>query len=617
MKAWNFDNIQDANQDEFEAFFADIVHPRIITDPIGSFVKSQGFINFEPTPAQTVALKIVFKQPLDPITEHEVYEEVVLPDGGFNLILVKKTEPQIYMTMTGRMHDPEFFEKIVINCLDLICGRRSGKSTLASILAIFCAIKINWKPFLSKTPSATVLVLSHTKEFSEEILDILRTIVELSPVLNRLKDLAKKDSQSTFNLKVPFRDKNGKMVYSRVTIKVGAASKRTTRGKAVCTLLADETCFWGSDEGSKETDEEIFRAVRPSLLQFGEHGSMFKLSSPGIKQGVLYNEHIKWLAGELPANYVVFKSPSWFWNTTLPVGEFAKEYLLDPVGFATEFRADFVDSISNFILPEFVDLCVQRGITFLPPEPKGTDVVYTAAIDAAFKNDRFTFTLVGSVGGKIRQYIMKGWEGSRKTPVSAHEVAEYIQKICQQYGISRVHADQFAFQPLREIFDKFGITLEENVFTNKFKQQIYFNLKKLIHNQQLDILDNKAEITEIKQLQVEQSSTGTVKIGHPVGGHDDYVAATAVATYLLTENMGKVGIDQSEVAADPYGIPVDSSGRAFKAPSPEMLGTVMNSPVYDNSMLFEKDPETGEIRLRQDLDELDGSNEDGSDFILA
>jgi len=607
--------ISQLSEEQFAYLFHGLLE-EILKDPLERFIKAEGMMNFDPTPAQAVALKCVFGQLLDETTLHEVYEEYSDEDTEFGLEKVQMTEVEIYEQMTGFRYDGDLQK--ARTRINLIIGRRGGKTTLSAMLAIFGSIKTNWKPYLTKTPSATVAVLSHTKELSEEILDIIRQLVEESEVLSRLIDPNKKNTQSTFNLKIPFIEKTNSgteyIQYSRVTIKVGAASKKTIRGRAIPVLLCDEIAFWGTEENAAERDEDILRAARPSLLQFKDKSLLMKLSSPGIKQGVLYNEWEK--REELPDTYITFKAPSWVWNTILAEKDFQEEHKLDPVGFATEFRADFVDSISNFILPEFVDLCTFKGATFHPPEPKGTDVVYSAAIDAAFKGDRFTFTLEGAIGGKIKQYVMKDWKGTRKTPVKSSEVAEYIRNVCLQYGISRVHADQFAFQPLREIFEQYGITLMETTFTNKFKKQIYFNLKKLIHNQQLDLLHHEQLLKEIKQLQVEQTSTGTVRIGHPPGGHDDCADSTAIAAFILTENMGKLGIDLSEVAGPRHDIPVDATGKAFKAPSPEMLGDFMGSPVQDNSFLFERDPVTGELRLKEDLEDLDASNEDGVDFLF-
>lgn len=609
---------------EFAAFFGDMLR-RIDQDPVRYFIRESMLCDFKPTPAQTVALKTVFGQALDPTTQFLVWEESVDDQGGFRLRERFFTEVELYEAMT----DSEYVEELARarNRINMIIGRRGGKTTISAMLALYCAVRTNWKPYLTKTPAATVAILSHTKELSEEILEIIRGLVEESPVLRRLQDPTKKDTQTTFNLKVPFaepgKDGKPKLVWSRVQIKVGAASKRTIRGRAICAMLCDEIAFWNLDENAKERDDDILRAARPSLLQFKDKSLLIKLSSPGIKQGVLYNEWLK--RHEMPDSYVTFKAPSWVWNTILDEAAFKEEYEVDPQGFATEFRADFVDSISNFILPEFVDLCTVRGVTFLPPDDrKGAEVTYSAAIDAAFKGDRFAFTLLGQDGktGKVKQYVIHTWEGSRKAPVKAHDVAQFIRNVCKQYRIARVHADQYAFQPLREIFAEYGITLEENPFSNQYKRKIYFNLKKLVHNQQIDLLDHEIQRNEVKQLQVEQTATGMVRIGHPPGGKDDCADCTAIAAFKLAELAGTGLSDVGEIAGSAqtdYGIQVDATGKAFVAPAPEMLTQYFGEGIVDNRHLYIKDPVTGEIRRRTEDDDLDDGGDGGSegaDFVF-
>lgn len=585
-------------------------------DPVRNFVENPLFMDFTPTPAQTVALKCVFGQALDPITKHRINMEGVDENGVFKLEEVYLTEIEIYEFMTDSSYLPEY--QTQRNRINLIVGRRGGKTTISAMLAIFCSIKMNWKPYLKKTPAATVAILSHSKEFSEEVLELIKQFIEDSPVLTRLIDRSKKHTQSTFNLKVPFLEvKDGKKIinYSRVTIKVGAASKRTIRGKAICALLCDEIAFWNLDENAAERDEDILRAARPALMQFGDHGLLIKLSSPGIKQGVLYDEYQR--RKELPENYMTLKAPSWVWNNILLAKEFQNEYALDPNGFDCEYRANFVDSISNFILSEFVDLCTMQGVKFLPPEGKA-DIIYAAALDAAFKGDRFAFTLLGWDGHRVKQYVMHTWQGTRQKPVQASEVAKYVRNVMKDYKISRVFADQYAFQPLREIFGQYDITLEEMTFTNTVKKKIYYNLKNHIHNRTIDLLDNPILVGEIKQLQVEQTTTGTVRIGHPPGGHDDCSDCTAIAAFALSEKANALGIAEGDIAGgETLLVQTDIYGRAFDAPTAEMVAEVMGTPFVDNSHLYRRNPETGQMERVPDDDPDDEGNDGGAEVIFT
>jgi hypothetical protein len=603
--------IADMNEVEFARFFR-AVHRKIMENPMENFVKAPGFINFAPTPGQIVLLKNVFGQPLDEQKKHDVWVETKDMEGDFDLIMREFTEVDLYKFFTGMEYT---YSGKKYNRINLLCGRRAGKSTCASIIALYSAIKLNWKPFLKKTPVATVAILSHSVEFSQEILDILRTMVEESPVLSRLKDGGRKDTQSTFHLKVPFFGEDGEIEYSTVSIKIGAASKKTTRGRAVCTLVADEACWWNLDENSSEPDVEVFRAIRPALLQFGEHGTIIKLSSPAIKAGVMYDE---WSKREtLKDEYIQLKAPSWMMNTILPKEEFKNEFRVDSRGFATEYRADFVDSISNFILPEFVDMCVLKGIPFQPPtDDKNT--VYSAAIDAAFRGDKFTFTITGYNEKRVTQYVMKYWEGTSKEPVQAFEVAAYIRSACKEYGINQVTADQFSFQPLREIFAQFGVNLVERTFTVSFKKKIYFNLKRLIHSHQIDFLDVPLLAKEIKELQVEQTATGQIRIGHPQSGSDDLADAIATAAFLSMEKAGAANMAEGgEIAGNAdYGIPMDMYGRSFTAPSVELLHKYSGfSGAVDNSGEYAKDPKTGKMVHKSQLEEEDMPT-DGPNFLF-
>lgn len=593
------------------AYFFQALRDRVLVDPLENFVKAPGFINFTPTPGQTVLLKNVFGQKLDSEEKHQVLVE----DNDSEIYDLKYkdfTETELYEHFTGFSY--EYLGK-KHNRINLLCGRRSGKSTCASIIALYTAIKLNWREFLKKTPVATIAILSHSVEFSREILEILRNLVDDSPILSRLKDKDRKDTQSTFHLKVPFPKADGTIEYSFVAIKVGAASKKTTRGRAVCTLIADEACWWNLDENSKESDVDVFRAIRPALLQFGEHGTIIKLSSPAIKTGVMYDE---WQNREaLKDDFIQLKAPSWMMNNILPKEEFIKEYKLDPDGFETEYRANFIDSISNFILPEFVDRCTLKGQSFLPPSEEPT-TIYSAAIDAAFKSDRFAFSLVGHNGHRLTQYELKTWDGNRQEPVKVRTVAKYIRKVCMQFGITQVHADQYAFQPMRELFAEYGITLVENTFSIQYKRKIYFALKRLIHNENIDLLDYRIQQKEIKELVVEKKPSGQISIGHPVGSSDDCADALAVSCYVAMEKAGNFGVAMGEIATGMnHDIPTDISGRAFKAPAPEMLGGYSGfENVIDSSHLYKRHPETGKLVHISELEEESLAGTEGPNFLF-
>jgi hypothetical protein len=607
-------DIQSLNNKQFALIFSKVIE-KVKEDPIENFIKAQGFLDLNPTPAQEVILKVVFQKALDPILKKEVRIEETTPNGDFSIVTKLMTEYEIYEFLTESPYDPKAIKAAKINKINLICGRRSGKTLLSAVIAIYCAISNNWKPFLKKTPFATVLIMSHSREFSDEVLEVIRSLIEASDILSRLVNKDKKNTNSTMNLKTPWVLQGGIIQYSRVQIKVSAASSKTTRGVAACAVLCDEIAFWNLSEDMKETDTKIMKAIRPSMKQFGEFAMLIKLSSPGIKQGILHQEYKQRQEGVLPETYAIFKAPSWVMTPAdvLPAVELIEEWRLDPDGFDNEYRGNFSDSLSNFILPERIDMSVMKGVEFLPPDETG--IKYFPAIDAAYKGDTFTFSLTGYVNGRLRQFVSKGWKGTKAQPVSSFEVAEFIKTVCKQYRCDEVSADQFSFQPLKEIFEKYGLTLVETVFTPAFKKKIYFNLKKLVHSQQADLLDNEIQTRELKELVVEQSSTGNIRIGHPNGGSDDFADSLAISAFMATQAIGQGQFDfQSTGPVQDYGVRTDSRGRAFMAPSADLLVQSGHLPesVSDNSSMFHKDPITG--KLVKNEDEEENEVEDGTHF---
>lgn len=499
-----------------------------------------------------------------------------------------------------------------------VITHNSGKTLLAAIIAIYCAITTNWKPYLRKTPFATALIMSHSREFSDEVLEVIKGLVEDSPVLQILVNSAAKQTASALNVKTPWIV-DGAVEYSKVQIRVGAASSKTSRGIAACAILADEIAYWNLDENLKETDVKIIDAVSPAMKQFGDRAFFIKLSSPGIRQGVLYEEYKKSRGGDLTESYAVFKAPTWVMNPIIPEKEFADEVRLKPDTFDVEYRANFADSLSNFISPENIEMARIKGVKFLPPADDKS-VRYFAAIDAAFKADRFTFSLVGVRENRVTQHVVMGWEGTRKAPVKASDVAIFIKNLTKNFPLAFIGADQYSFQPLKEIFDQHNLELKEYTFTPVFKKKIYFNLKKLVNSQQIDLLDHETQAKELKELIVEQTATGTIRIGHPAGGHDDYADALAISAMLATEGQTLTKFEFSTSnSVRSYGVQTDVAGRAFQAPSPDLLVLSGHLPsgTMDNAGSYGVDPMDGRFKLLTkfiEAEDPDDSDDAGGSF---
>ena len=68
--------------EEFSYFLSEIE-----ADPIKNFIEHKLFMNFQPTPAQRVALKTIFNQELDSTKKHQIWMETQTKDGDLDLQL--------------------------------------------------------------------------------------------------------------------------------------------------------------------------------------------------------------------------------------------------------------------------------------------------------------------------------------------------------------------------------------------------------------------------------------------------------------------------------------------------------------------------------------------------
>ncbi len=580
-------------------------------DPIKNFVEARKFLGITLGIGQKVALKCILGQKLDGTVKYPVRIEATKPDGSFDLTEEFLTERELFSRMTDLRYDEaQVFPKSEVS---MICGRRAGKTLMASVLSLWSAIKLNWKKYLGRKKVAEVFVIAQHRDFAQDVLREIKHLIDGSEILRRLKDPEGSDSQSAVNLKVPFIE-NGKIVYSFVQVKVFAASKQSTRGPACVAALLDECAFYDLDENAAVSDKDIVRAVQPALAQFGNMGLLILLSSPSIRQGVLWENYEKRLSPI--KNKLVLKAASWMWNEMITSEKYREFEAADPDSFEHEYRGNFVDSISIFIRPDCIDQCVKEKVYEIEPSKEIKDLVVIGAIDAAFKKDKFAFSIIGmSEDGRVKHFVMKTWAGTKEKPVSSMDIAEEIAPYYRKFGLSGIFADQYSFEPLRELFSQQGMTLTERPFTNEYKKKIFYNLKNSIHQGHIELLDNKLLILELKQLVAEIKPTGTITLGHPARGSDDLADALAIAVYEASQQNGSGNIDMGEMAGPLYDIPVDSrTGQAFVGPSFEMLAEKIGISAVDNSSEFETDPVTGETRRISDDD--DDDSDDGSNFII-
>ncbi len=397
-----------------------------------------------------------------------------------------------------------------------ICGRRSGKSDkLAANVALYEAFFRDHH--LSAGETGIVLLLAQNMRQAKIVRGYIEGKIRRSPVLQRHVMATRAHELELDN---------------RITIAIHPASFRAIRGLSVVSCICDEIAFWWTEDGYANPDIEVLRAVRPAMATF-PHGKLLLVSSPYTMNGALWDI---WQRRDSDPDTLVWRAPTALMNPTVPASFLAKEQARDVENFRREYGAEFTEAVSGFLSSDAIEACVVPDRVEVPPNP---DTHYCAAVDAAYKGDQFTLAVAHLDHDRhvVIVDLLHGWQGSRKEPLRLGDVMPQIEAICKRYDVHNVLGDQFGAEPLKDAFQRHGLTYEERTFTNQSKADIYATLRTRIMDGTIELLDHKAALRELRALELENLPGGGIRIGHPRHGHDDFADAIALAVSEASQHV--------------------------------------------------------------------------------
>jgi len=150
---------------------------------------------------------------------------------------------------------------------------------------------------------------------------IFRYVRALLTEVPRLARLVQRETADSFDLS------------NKVSIEVGTASFRTTRGYAICAALLDEAAFWRTDDAA-EPDHEIIAAIRPGMAQF-PNATLLVGSSPYARRGALWDAFHRWY-GKCHAP-LVWQAATRTMNPTVPQRIVDEAMERDPASAAASY----------------------------------------------------------------------------------------------------------------------------------------------------------------------------------------------------------------------------------------------------------------------------------------
>jgi len=357
---------------------------------------------------------------------------------------------------------------------------------------------------LSPGEQGIVMMIASDRRQAKIVLGYINGIIDAIPMLSRL---------------VMRRTSEAIHLSNEIVIEIHTSSYRAVRGYSVVCCIADEACFWRSED-SANPDVEVIGAIRPGLVKVP--GSLLVvLSSPWGRQGAMWQTQEKYL-GEEDEDILCMVGTSHDMNPTVDGAAIRRAYKLDPVAAASEYGAEWRSDVSAFLDPEVVREAVAAGRHELLP---ADGVSYRSFCDMAGGSGKDA----AAVAVAHEQDGVRVLDALRivRPPFSPERTIEEFSAFLKMYRIRSVTADKFAGEFPREIFRKFGI---EYRAASRTKSEIYLEFLPLLNSGKVRLLDDRTLVAQLCALE-RKAGRNRDFVDHPPGANDD--ASNAVCGVLV------------------------------------------------------------------------------------
>lgn len=431
-----------------------------------------------------------------------------------------EAELATYTQHTGRQDAPAVPPSEVYVC----AGRRSGKTFLAALVAVYLACFRDYRPHLAPGERAMVLCVATDREQAAILLRYMRAMLTGVPLLKGRIRGARADAIDLTN---------------RVTLSVATCSYRAVRGVTLAAAILDEIAFWRSDGANP--DREVLTALRPATATI-PGALLLAISTPYSRSGVLY-EALRDHHGVDGSDVLTWRATSLEMNPTLPADTIARARQHDAAAAAAEWDAEFRADLSTFLDAELIAACIDSGVRERPPV---NGVRYVAAVDPSGGGaDAFTLAIAHADRHRDRDPaytvldLCRGW----RTPNVETVVAEIAAHLAR-YGVKQVVGDKYAGEWVPVAFRRHGVSYQQ---AGRNRSEAYLELHPLIVTGRAALLDHPTLLTELRGLERRTSRIGRDTIDHPPRAHDDHANAVALALVAAEETTHRIPFNPKAV----------------------------------------------------------------------
>ncbi|MBA7629808.1 hypothetical protein ES703_37312 [subsurface metagenome] len=409
---------------------------------------------------------------------------------------------QLYLLYKLTKNRKEFEAGIEKEEAILVLGARSGKSLLASIIALYEATRKKWSEYLNRGESGYIEVISTRQKQSEQIIGA--NCLRLMENSNNLKEYVRDHTQSELILK------NNMRILSL------PCNSTAGRGLPIVCLIFDEIGHFYT-EGVR-ADETIFNALRPRQAQF-PGAKLILISTPSAKQGLLWNFFD---GGFKVPDRLTAQAETLFMNPLVDQKFLQKEKKRDIDNYRREFLAEFAEKVEAFLSYELV----VSALKLAGDLPYKAEYQYSAGIDASglAGRDKFALAITHKQDNKVYVDKVVTWDLRDPDPIMKD-----IRELAGIYHINKASIDKYAKGWVQNALEKIG--LEVNIRPSL--AEIYVNIKSLMLGNRLFLPDNQGIKRAFLNTQAYYGRNNALSIAHERDseGHSDEADAISTSAF--------------------------------------------------------------------------------------
>lgn len=444
--------------------------------------------------------------------------------------------------------------------LVLECGRRGGKTTIASVIAayeFYCLAKMpNPHAFYGiaySTPIAILMIATTAEQGKDTIFGATAGVIENCKFFRRLidrKDVVVGKEEISFASK-------------RIAIHPGNSKSSSQVGYTVKCLIMDEVARFRDADGQSNA-LEIWSNVGIGSVTFGHHAIRIAISSAWYEGDAI--QQLYGSCGKMPGT-LGFRLRSWDINPVMAARDnpiIMSEYISNPLQAALEFEGIRMGTEGSFLQGLYVDRA-NRGKTRIIASPDSTVVRDTKLstvridgikpgaknlymhLDPAISGDSYAAAVAHGEwrDGELFVHVdgLLVWEPKPGQEVSITDVYDTIIGLHHKVGLRRVTADHHgaAAETLQRLMTR-GVPAKRIFFSANQQLTMYEYLRRLLAEDRIilpgDSYWSPLLIRELKQLALIRGR----KIDHPRDGSKDLadcIAALAweISRFGVQENL--------------------------------------------------------------------------------